>query len=474
MNPSVVREYGKINASPTKEFFVSMLTRDISLEDAILDLLDNCIDGILRNKLAGTGGEGAYQNYYSQIVIESDYFSISDNCGGIPWSQRNYAFRMGRPTAVVPDELATVGVYGIGMKRAIFKMGRECSIQTRNREDSYRVDIDDAWLMEEDNWQLTTKPSELESKEEGTTIVIRKLLPGVAEEFYKRGDSFRASLSKAIETHYSAIIEKGFNISINKVSIKPNPVKLAFAQDASTKGIRPYILSIDDYDGVAIFMAVGFTRPIPDENEGRDAIENPKYDSDHAGWTIVCNDRVVLYCDKSEKTGWGVGGVPRYHPQFIAISGIVEFVSTDSRKLPTVTTKRGLDMGSSLYLQIRDKMIEAMKMFTNFTNSWKKDTNGVRRQIKEAPLLSLSQLKAYSKENKKEFRSLRRAIRGAYLKPDLPTPEKHHCSMRQISFYKPVDQIATVSNYLFGKNDHGPSEVGEKCFNNILEETKSR
>ena len=34
-------------ASPTKQFFVSMLTRDISLADAILDLVDNCLDGAL-------------------------------------------------------------------------------------------------------------------------------------------------------------------------------------------------------------------------------------------------------------------------------------------------------------------------------------------------------------------------------------------------------------------------------------------
>ena len=33
------------SAIPTKQFFVSMLTRDIRLEDAILDLVDNCLDG---------------------------------------------------------------------------------------------------------------------------------------------------------------------------------------------------------------------------------------------------------------------------------------------------------------------------------------------------------------------------------------------------------------------------------------------
>ena len=36
-----------ISASPTKTFFVRMLTRDIDLRYAILDLLDNCVDGIV-------------------------------------------------------------------------------------------------------------------------------------------------------------------------------------------------------------------------------------------------------------------------------------------------------------------------------------------------------------------------------------------------------------------------------------------
>jgi len=48
MSPTPATEYEPIDASPVKLFFVSMLTRDIPLEEAILDLLDNCVDGILR------------------------------------------------------------------------------------------------------------------------------------------------------------------------------------------------------------------------------------------------------------------------------------------------------------------------------------------------------------------------------------------------------------------------------------------
>ena len=36
----------KADASPTKAFFVRMLTRDISLDDCILDLVDRSADAI--------------------------------------------------------------------------------------------------------------------------------------------------------------------------------------------------------------------------------------------------------------------------------------------------------------------------------------------------------------------------------------------------------------------------------------------
>lgn len=35
----------KASANPTKAFFVRMITRDITLEDCIFDLIDNSIDG---------------------------------------------------------------------------------------------------------------------------------------------------------------------------------------------------------------------------------------------------------------------------------------------------------------------------------------------------------------------------------------------------------------------------------------------
>ena len=57
------RVIGTAVASPTKQFFVNMLTRDIELQDAILDLLDNCVDGILRSQKIDSAAPGPYDGF---------------------------------------------------------------------------------------------------------------------------------------------------------------------------------------------------------------------------------------------------------------------------------------------------------------------------------------------------------------------------------------------------------------------------
>ncbi|NOZ39646.1 MAG: hypothetical protein GXP24_05405 [Planctomycetes bacterium] len=74
-----------VSASPTKAFFVNMLTRDIELKDAILDLLDNCIDGVIRQLTPGKRKtKKPYEGYWAKITLNESEFVIEDNCGGIP------------------------------------------------------------------------------------------------------------------------------------------------------------------------------------------------------------------------------------------------------------------------------------------------------------------------------------------------------------------------------------------------------
>ena len=460
--------YKSVDASPVKSFFVSMLTRDIQLEEAILDLLDNCVDGILRSK--GANGSRPYEGFKAEIKFRADSFEINDNCGGIPWALHDYAFRMGSDPERPREESGTVGVYGIGMKRAVFKMGKRCLISTRNGDDQYEVDITPDWITDEDLWEIPVRAADISTEDDGTTIVVGELYPGISKTFGEGAKSFKSDLSRMIATHYAYIIDKGFKVTVNGDLVKPRTTKIVHdnRETARADAIRPFVFKSTD-DGISVYLVVGFTRPIPSENELRDEHEAARYSSIDAGWTILCNDRAVLFCDRSELTGWGEAGVPRYHNQFIAISGIVEFRSEDPSKLPTTTTKRGIDASSPLYLQVKNKMREGMRTFTNYTNKWKERAEESKLQVERGVALTLEQLKTSTIQL--PFSDTRTFPHGEQYKPKLPMPRRSERTTRRITFVKEISKIKAVASYL-GDSDLPPSEVGEGCFDAIHAEVR--
>lgn len=464
----MANKYEAVDATPVKSFFVEMLTRDIELVDAILDLLDNCVDGILREKKTRSG-EKPYAGFKAEIAFDKNSFSISDNCGGIPWDLHSYAFRMGKDDQNRDNNLPTVGVYGIGMKRAIFKIGKECSISTKNKGDCYDVEITPTWIADPTDWHLPVSESSQPPKEDGTTIVIGELNEGIGTLFGKDRENFTRELTQKIRTHYAFILDKGFQVEVNKQRVIPKPTELVFDNRDTTTTIRPYIYQTE-VDGVSVFLTVGFTRPIPSQEEVNDEQEEKRYSSLDAGWTIICNDRAVLYCDRTELTGWGEAGVPRYHTQFIAIAGIVEFKSNDASKLPTTTTKRGIDASSSLYLQVKNRMREGMAMFTNYTNKWKGKADEAQQHIVSGESYTLEKIKTES-ENLR-LNAVRSGLRGKQFKPKLPLPKQEPSSKKRISYTKDADDIQMVQEYLSLDEEVRPSQVGEKCFDLMLREAQ--
>lgn len=449
-----------------------MLTRDIALTDALLDLLDNCVDGIQRTApTTKLKTAKSYSGYYAHITFNRDSFKIVDNCGGIPWDKHEYAFRMGRTQKASDADkgLRTVGTYGIGMKRAIFKLGSHCEIHTQHQKNSYSVIITPDWLKTEGDWDMPVKPIGKRMKQDGTEITIRQLNEGIGTNFGEDRERFEGEFISKIAAHYAFIINKGLMVTVNGKPVRPNPTRLAFStkreQDARGKSILPFIYQAT-IEGVSVFIAVGFTRPVPPEDDISREMETKKYSSIEAGWTVVCNDRAVLYCDKSELTGWGEAGVPNYHTQFIAISGIVEFSSTDARLLPVTTTKRGIDASSLVYLKVKNKMREGMKIFTDYTYKWKGRAGETKKHMADAEMLTLTDLK------KAATGDILRKVGGAstaghQYKPALPSPDVT-TDAPIISFRRPLRKIKAVSGYLFnGDNDVPARRVGEQCFDTI-------
>jgi hypothetical protein len=459
---------GQVFLTPTKRLFVDMLTRDIELDDAILDLLDNCVDGSMRGRKIKANAQHPYAGYHAKLHFSREEFKITDNCGGIPDSLRETAFRLGRPFgANGAGDLPTVGVYGIGMKRAIFKLGRECMIETRTKSSGFRVNISPDWFSEEDDWALPVTDLAGDPNRIGTTIRVRQLLDPIAHSFSSPSgfvDAFRGKVSQ----YYSVLIEKGFEVLIDDKPVNPVPITFKMSDFAHISekegGIAPYLYE-GTVDGVDVELAVGFYTPFSEDPDE----EATQFKSDEAGWTVICNDRVVLYKDKTMLTGWGEGA-PIYHPQFRQIAGVVIFKSGKPELLPIKTTKRGIEMNSTVYLKVRQKMRDGLKKFTSFTNKLKnlstKDRDKLFDATSTVDLKTLRSRKA--KIPKKQWTQDRKIAGRTY---DMPLPKLTDDDVRTIRFARAADQVRRVSKFLF-EEELNPSEVGAGCFDRVYREAK--
>ncbi|WP_051447539.1 ATP-binding protein [Rhizobium leguminosarum] len=448
-------------AIPTKQFFVSMLTRDITLADAILDLLDNCLDGALR---LANGGDVDYSRHFVRITLSKDSFEIEDNCGGIPRDvAKNYAFKMGRETDDHRDtESETIGMYGVGMKRAIFKMGRSAKVNTRHLEDAFEVPITSDWLDDKD-WKplpILDMVGNDRLSEPGTKVSVTTLYPGVSRHF--TNDGFLNELRTSIAEHFTLFLQRGLRVEVNTIEVEPVHVELLVSK--GTEGPAPFVFqkTIDD---VVVSIVVGL-------NTGRglasDEDDGPDFERDRsvatAGWTVFCNDRAVIVGDKSRLTGWG-DGIPLYHYQFSILTGIVEFRSKHAEKLPVTTTKRALDTSSDVWLQALVKMKEGMRIWISYTNNWKNHPRSDQTRFwKDTTPMPLRGTIDAVAERAAAKRSDGHIEYNPQKQKVIPVPETQKPSSRRIVFSRPIEEIRVVSKALFDSPDEAPGIIGDKCF----------
>lgn len=153
---------------------------------------------------------------------------------------------MGRPAEREADDLPTIGVYGIGMKRAIFKMGTSAQILSKTENEQFSVTISPEWMADDENWSLELERNNVDLNETGVSIQINNLRKDIKASLSKdRG--FEEVLINIIANHYSLIIKKGFEVKVNGCIVKPNSTNLIFDEEAikgNTDGIAPYVYKI--------------------------------------------------------------------------------------------------------------------------------------------------------------------------------------------------------------------------------------
>lgn len=353
---------------PTKSFFVKMITRDISLEDCLLDLLDNSIDGARRQARGQRKkGKKPLAGFEARLEVSGKGCRITDNCGGIPRDiAERYAFRFGRVEDLAPDRLG-IGLYGVGMKRAIFKLGKVGTVQSRLGSAGFEVKIDVAqWRDEATDWDFPLRNTQKQSPL-GTTVHIRPLWDEVSTVV--SDPNFAAGLRQTIACDYAFLIASGFTVRLNGKRV--DPYDFSFRVGG---GFAPMRTS-EEMAGVTVEIFAGFAESPPESVDAEDELIRRR---DPSGWYIACNDRIVLAADKTGRTVWGRDDFPRWHPQYRGFLGIVRLTANDPRLLPWTTTKRAVDETSFVFRTAVERMKSATERCIQYTSLRRGDVDRAR------------------------------------------------------------------------------------------------
>lgn len=429
-----------VNASPTKRLVVYVLTKDVKLDDAILDLIDNSIDGAKRL------GKKNLSGYEVRLSLSKEKFTIQDNCGGIPYDlARDYAFRFGRPEdyADLDSPADVVGNFGVGMKRALLKMGRTILVISRTATRYFEISIDvEAWLRDDKHWTFEfsnvrdeTSPPEMT----GTWITVTDLYTGVAEQFALK--QFVANLEYAVEQKQAVPMLQGFNVVIGNKTL--TGVEMLLGQ---SKHIVPFHQRLELY------------------NDKREKVDLDVYagvadaDNDRAGWYVVCNGRTVLRADRTSLTGWGSkmdsARVPSYHHQYARFRGFVLFHSDTPDLLPWNTAKSGVDVEHPFYRRALQLMLQSMDEVFGFLNQVDRESEYPEQPLTEA----LGKIKPVALNKVAESKSFTVAVKT--------TPPPAEKKVKFIRYKKPVEKINAVMQAL-GVDD--ANLAGEQTFDMYYE-----
>ncbi len=468
----------KIEVFPSKSLFVDMLTRDIDLADAILDLLDNCVDGVRRLKRRSTPDTGAhdgshvnlprdYRGYWARIEYNAEKFVIEDNCGGISLHDAvEYAFKFGKPAEFSSPTDGTIGLVGIGMKRALLKMGKSSIVHSYHSEDTFQVRIIPSWLIDDTTWTLHYERVAPLLPDNGTRIEVTELSEDVRSQFQET--FFYKKLWEKIEGAFSILIARGFKVTINGKEVGSETLQLLWQEEIKDgRSVRPFVYR-ENINGVEVYLTVGFRQMDKESSEEDDS--QRFYRSTASGWTVACNDRVVLYRDKSEQTGWGTDNVPEYHTQFIAVSGFAEFRSDDPRRLPFTTTKYGINQQSNVYIRAFDIMREGTRIFTDWTYKFKQHNKQRDEIFATAVPRSVERIKEASPIPAPRLDGTRPALRT---KPSLPQPKVERTE-QTVVFKRLTSEIRKIGVFLRNDPEMPASQVGNECFERVLRDATKR
>jgi hypothetical protein len=256
------------------------------------------------------------------------------------------------------------------MKRALLKMGRDIHVESRTKDEHFKVDIDvPKWLQDDDSeeawaFEFAEQGKQASTADKvGTSIEVKSLYKGVSERLAL--EAFETDCALLIKEKESEALAGGMSITVNGRNVEA--IELSLLQSTA---IKP-IFKEKKHGDVTVRLYAGIG---PHSNA-------------ESGWTVICNGRTILRHDKSAVTGWGYeqngDRIATYHNQYARFRGYLFFDSDKPDSLPWNTTKTGLDQEHALYRQYFLEMVAAMKDVFQFLKDLDAEKDATKKPLEE-------------------------------------------------------------------------------------------
>ncbi|WP_454018529.1 ATP-binding protein [Azospirillum sp. Marseille-Q6669] len=324
-----------VNFGMERRYVFDVLTSDISTADSLLDLIDNSIDaarrdiGATKRGASPTGLPDSYEGYFVDIWISQERIEIRDNCQGMEEHLlADKAFRLGARH----EQRYSIGIYGVGLIRAFWKLGNSGCLLTDTGSESFKLTFSKEQIQDEET-PLIPAERDATSGSKTNHLVISDI---TEDAFLDVADpEWIAYFCEKVRRVFGLCIRKGLTIRVNDASIREfGPRIRPDIKPLSSKRL------LHTTEGVLVEIETGVHEQYLFAGEPGHSADKNKILTKEFGWYIVCNDRIVLIADLSEKVGW----TKVWHSEYNGFVGWAHFICSDPKLLPWDSKKTDISL----------------------------------------------------------------------------------------------------------------------------------
>ena len=334
------RQVGMLDAVPSKRLFLSIIA-DYDLNKSICELVDNAFDVWTR------GGRQDAINIQVWLDPEQGCIRVEDDAGGLARNELRYIIGPGQTGSSSTDE--TIGIFGVGTKRAVVALAEDITIRTRHGSaKTYQVEFDETWLNDEE-WELPL--FQVDDITSGATqVVLQRLRVKITGRAI---DQLRCHLGA---TYAKFLVRTGVKLCLNGEAVAPQFFdSWSFPPDY---GPRHYTGKIETPNGR--FVEVDVLAGLSNESSPTGG---------EYGVYFYCNDRLVAPAMKSFDVGFtrGQAGLP--HPK-ISLTKVIVSLRGDASEMPWNSSKSDISTKHHIFVALHDWLVQVVADFARISRVW--------------------------------------------------------------------------------------------------------